>query len=514
VVSRGLRLVPIALAVLVFAPIVGNYFMGDDFLHLYHLANLPLLQNLIEPFGGHLYLVRNAVFALLRHFADTEPRWFFAAMLATHVVNVWLLYDVILVFGGSARLACAGAALWGTAPVLAGTLELYSAHGIALVATCLLVVIRQLGRLTGARQLPSAGRVALWYLLLLAGATCYGTGIAVALVFPLIAWLLLPSIAGRGAVVIALASMWIVVPLLYVGDHRLWIDVYGGEPVTLPLVFAQLRTPRGPAEMLLGLLGHGVTAAHLGFLWPRGDAPPAIWWGVIGAFAVGIVVVLVAGHATHRRATLAWLLIAAATYAFIAAGRGNLYRLLGPTATPVTIAETPRYHYLGPLAFVVVTCLVASAAAERIRMPSRAKDVLLGTVLAGIVIAHGHSDWRMNDWATERRQTGEVLAAIGRAVRAQPRGADVAIRNRDFPPAGPLLTSRLFPGWAGAFIVFFPDDTVEGRRVHFTTSDEEALAGARKGRRSATLLVREEGPTAASRGGTPPPARASGAAHP
>jgi len=47
-VSSGLRLVPIALAALVYFPIVGNFFVGDDFLHLYHLANLPLLQNLVR----------------------------------------------------------------------------------------------------------------------------------------------------------------------------------------------------------------------------------------------------------------------------------------------------------------------------------------------------------------------------------------------------------------------------------------------------------------------------------
>ena len=44
-VSSGLRLVPIALAALVYSPIVRNFFMGDDFLHLYQLANLPLLQS-------------------------------------------------------------------------------------------------------------------------------------------------------------------------------------------------------------------------------------------------------------------------------------------------------------------------------------------------------------------------------------------------------------------------------------------------------------------------------------
>jgi len=489
-VSSGLRLVPIALAALVYSPIVRNFFMGDDFLHLYHLANLPLLQNLVEPFGGHLYCARNAVFALLYHIAGAEPRWFFSSMLVTHLVNVWLLYDVILVFGGSPHLACAGAALWGTAPVLAGTLEIYSAHGITLAVTCLLVLLRGLGRVAETGRLPSSSQVALWYGLLLVGATCYGIGIAAALAFPVVAWLLLPPTSGRRAVVAVLGSTWITVPLLYVADHRVWVAAYGGEPVAMPFVFAQLRTPRAPAEMLLGLLGHGATAAHVGLLWPDGVVPSAIWWGSIVAFIVGVVGALVAGPERYRRAILTFLVIAGATYAFIAAGRGNLYAaFLGPNATPLTIAETPRYHYLGALAFIATSCLVLAAVAERVRLPARAKDMLLGTLLAGIVIAHWHSHWRMSDWATERQQTAEFLATIRRTARARPPGADVYIRNRLFTPAGPLLPPRVFPGWAAAFIVFFPDDTVEGRRIRFTTSDQEALAGARDGLRSATVLV-------------------------
>ena len=489
-VSSGLRLVPIAVAALVYFPIVGNFFMGDDFLHLYHLANLPLLQNLVEPFGGHLYCARNAVFALLHHVAGAEPRWFFTAMLATHLANVWLLYDVILVFGGSRRLACAGAALWGTAPVIAGTLELYSAHGIALATTCLLVVLRQLGRVAESGRLPSGPQVALWYGLLLVGATCYGIGIAAALAFPVIAWLLLPATPGRGAVVAVLGSTWITVPLLYVVDHRVWVAAYGGEPAAMPFVFAQLRAPRAPAEMLLGLLGHGTTAAHVGLLWPHGAMPSAVWWGFIGAFIVGVVGVLVAGPERYRRAILAFLVIAGATYAFIAVGRGNLYAaFLGPDATPLTLAETPRYHYLGPLALIATSCLVLAAAAERVRLPARAKDVLLGSLLASIVVAHGHGQWRMNDWATERQQTSEFLGAIRRAALARPPGADVYIRNRMFTPAGPLLPPRVFPGWAAAFVIFFPDDTVEGRRVRFTTSNQEELAAARDGRRSGAVLV-------------------------
>jgi hypothetical protein len=52
-----------------------------------------------------------------------------------------------------------------------------------------------------------------------------------------------------------------------------------------------------------------------------------------------------------------------------------------------------------------------------------------------------------------------------------------------------LVTPDAFPGWAAAFVIFFPDDTVEGRRVHFVVSTPEELAAARDGRRMADLLV-------------------------
>ena len=111
--SRLLPLLPLALAAIVYAPVTRHYFFADDFLHLYRLANLPLVQNIIEPFAGHLYLVRNAVFALLHWLFDVDPRGCFAAMLVTHLANAWLLYGVVVVFTGSRLLACAGAALWG-----------------------------------------------------------------------------------------------------------------------------------------------------------------------------------------------------------------------------------------------------------------------------------------------------------------------------------------------------------------------------------------------------------------
>jgi hypothetical protein len=485
--SRLLPLLPLALAAIVYAPVTRHYFFADDFLELYHLANRPLVQNLVEPFAGHLYVVRNAVFALLHRLFDVDPRGYFAAMLVTHLANVWLLYGVILVFTNSRLLACAGAALWGTAPVLAGVLGWYSVHGAALVAMALLLFLGDLGRHARDGSGPGAGRIALWFLLLLAAATCFGTGIAVALVAPVVAWIVLPATPATRRAVVVLAALWVAVPLLYVADHWLW-RIYAGR-TGLAFVLDQWRQPLAVAEMLLGLVVHGIAALHLGFLWPRDDAPAIVWWTVIGAFATSVVGVLVAGSAPCRRAVLALLLSAGATYGAIAAGRGSLYVLSGPTATPFSTGGNARYHYLGTMLLVVITCVCASAAASRTRLPAWLGRTLVGTLLATLAIVPFLRDWRMDDWSTQRRETAAVLGEIRQAALAQPRGHDVRIPNRPFAPVGMLVTPDAFPGWAAAFVIFFPDDTVEGRRVHFVVSTPEELAAARDGSRTADLLV-------------------------
>jgi hypothetical protein len=486
--TRLLPLLPLALAAIVYAPVTRHYFFADDFLHLYRLANQPLVESIVEPFAGHLYLVRNAVFALLHSLFDVDPRGYFAAMLVTHLANVWLLYGVILVFTGSGLLACAGAALWGTAPVLAGVLGWYAVHGAALVATALLLFLRDLGRHARDGRGPGPGRIALWFLLLLAAATCWGTGIAVALVAPVVAWIVLPATPAARRAVVVLAALWVAVPLLYLADHWLWMRVYGGR-TGIGFVLDQWRQPLAPAEMLLGLVGHGIAALHLGFLWPSGDAPSVAWWTAVGAYAASVVGVLVAGSAPCRRAVLALLLSVAATYGAIAAGRGNLYVLSGPTATPFSTGGNARYHYLGTMLLVVITCVAASAAASRPRLPAWVGWTLVGTLLAALAIVPFRRDWRMDDWSTQRRETAAVLGAIRQAALAQPPGSDVRIQNQPFAPVGMLVTPADFPGWAAAFVIFFPDDTVEGRRVHFVVSTPEELGAARDSRRMADLLV-------------------------
>ena len=71
---------------------------------------------------------------------------------------------------------------------------------------------------------------------------------------------------------------------------------------------------------------------------------------------------------------------------------------------------------------------------------------------------------------------------------------------------GPLLAVQpaVFPGWAGVFAIYFPDDVVDGRRVVFEVADPKVVAATRGGRRAASLIVPPRTSPAAA---TPPDSR-------
>src|SRR5262245_52561699 len=125
---------PLALSAVVFHGIVGNFFFTDDFLHLFQIAENPW-RFLIEPYSGHVYLTRNALFWAFAAAFDGQPAPYFWIVLATHLLNVYLLFRVLRALFGSDRLACFGAALWGACPVHEGVLGWYAVYGQAVATT-------------------------------------------------------------------------------------------------------------------------------------------------------------------------------------------------------------------------------------------------------------------------------------------------------------------------------------------------------------------------------------------
>ena len=172
--------------------------------------------------AGHVLLARNLVMCVHYGLFRLDASGYFAVVLATHLLNVWLLFLVIRRLTGRRDAACIGATLWGASPL--------HAEGPGLV--CGLRPRSQRAGATrrarprpaaernGDDRQPSAGIAALCGILLLLGATCFGTGLAIAVTVPIAIILIAPA-ARRGRVRNALLVTSLATPMLYLGLRAL-----------------------------------------------------------------------------------------------------------------------------------------------------------------------------------------------------------------------------------------------------------------------------------------------------
>ncbi len=461
----------------VYGPLTRNYFFSDDFLNLYYIANDSLLQYLLTPNGGHLLVARNAVFYAMRALFGLRPELFFAAVLLTHLVNVWLLFRLVRLLTGRVRLASFGAAAWGISPLNEGSLGWYAVYGHVMVATALLVILCQAAVLARDGRQPGGAQRALWWALALVAVTSFGTGIAIALVLPVVLLLLLPAAPdGRRWRWPPLGGLVVVIPLLYVVLTWLYLRVSGDTTLLRTPVGALFSDPVAIVVVWLRLLAYGLVRLLSGYA-PAFGQP--LWYALLAALVVAALVAARRAPAAGRR-ILAMALLAAAAYGVIAVGRAAI--LLD--RAPQLIETLTRYHYVGQLALIVALCLVLAATLPRLGGWAWG---LLGAWYAAAFAAWLLLAPPIDHHDAARQATREVLAAIGRAARARPPGEAVYIRNRGFR-ALPFFQEQ-FPGWAAVFVGFHPRNAVAGRPVYFVDPDPRVLAGAARGRRTATLIV-------------------------
>ena len=478
--------VPLAFATAVYAPLLHNYFYLDDFFELYGVVNEPLLPFLLKPMSGHLLVVRNAVLALCYHVFGMDPRGYFALVLATHLFNVWLLFKVIRTLTGSAKLACLGSTLWGSTPVQEGTLGWYAVYGHVLATTALLLLLADLGRLSVRGRAPSWGRLALWYAVLLAGTNCFGTAIAAALAFPLVAALLVPPVAGRGRAAV-LATLWVTVPALWLLQYRVAARYGAVDALQMPLLLAFAKSWRADALMAARLFPHGLVALATGFLVPRWQENGIVVTGVVALYAAAATLALLWGTAADRRIFLASFLLASAVYAMIVLGRAGIYQAFGLDRS--LLQMTPRYHYEASAALAISICAIFRAVGRRWLLPSTVRSGLTIAWLLALALTFALSGWHMDHHDQSRKDTAAALASIRQAVATQPPSSLVLISNRRLPIAGMMPPEASFPGLAAVFALFFPGDRLDGRTVRFLESDAEAVRAARRGLRSRRLIL-------------------------
>jgi hypothetical protein len=483
-----LCVIALALSALTYVSILKNYFISDDFCHLYDLANSGTFEFLLTPWGGHVYFVRNLIFAVFARTFGLVPQPYFLSVLITHLLNVYLLFRVIDRLTHEQRLACIGAAIWGTSPVSEGVLGWYSAYGHVLVSTMVLFLLNDLVRLADAGQTPTRARVISWYLLLLTGTACFGIGIAVAMAFPGVALLIHPQLWRRRGMVALLGSLLVVAPLILASFHLLHLKLFGSLAYDAMFLGAQLRDWRPVPEFLGSLLSYSQSSLVLPY--PCRTQQSVLCSGASAAYSIALLAALVLASSERRRRLLAVALLVVAAYGIVAAGRALLVQAFGVSA--YVGAMQPRFHYLGSAVLAVILCLMISEAMRFTLFPSRGCYALLFGWIAAAVTVRLAFGQPIDHHERARRETEAVLSSINSAIRMTPRGGDVYVKNRRFKAGTPLTADPvLFPGWAGLFVVTHPSNTAEGRRIHFVESDARALEALRRrqGTRIAGLLT-------------------------
>jgi len=467
-----LALLAVGAAAAVYWPLLRVYFFADDFVCLLAIEDQGFARFVLQVFGGHILLVRNLVFYLSAALFGFRPEPYYATALLMHLVNVWLLFRVVHAFTDDAALAALGATAWGTSPLCVGTLGWYAVFGHVLATTIMLVVLGALARRASSGTIP-ARTVAGWAVLLLAGTTCFGVGIGVAIAFPLAVVLLAPGALRDRRVLAIVLGLAPAVVAFYFGYR--WISALV-EPLSL-IEAVVLRTGMRNFGTIVTMVGHTLAFATsgiiLGFLFvPAGYPGTQSHLAVAGAVLAVAVLCVIDGEA--RRRCLALLALSAGALGIIALGRANFYEAIH--FSPQTLANQLRYYYAALAPLAVIGCLVLDRARRAVRVPGSA---VLAAWLALAGWGFARSSWHVDERDLFRAYTQGQLRLIDAAIDREPAGADVRIPNQRAAPIllGPILRPVDFPGWVGFFVLRYPENVVRGRRMLFVESDA-ALLGA------------------------------------
>ena len=471
-------MVPLLLTAWVYWPILGAYFFADDFVCLLSSVNDGFVRFVFRPFGGHNLFARNLAFWASYRLFGLRADLFFWTVLLTHLLNVWLLFRVLGGLTGSLVVACLGATLWGTAPVQLGTLGWYAVYGQVLVGAIPLALLDRIATHGRLGSTPSCRAVAAWCGLLLVGTTCFGTGIAIALVFPLVAFLLLPACWRGRCQRLTLLALPLVTVATYFGLRRLFGLV---EPLSFAEQIAgnpSLPRLQGALSVLPHFVDVAVNAGIRSFFFTTATYPDA--WSRLTwvAFGAATLLLLWRGTSAERRATLGMAALAVAVYLMIGLGRqprGNV--------TATWLATQPRYHYVGTIPVVIVAALAAGLVGRLsavCRVPGVA--VAAGALAVG-AIGYARSDFRVDDHAQCRRALALLQRGIAAEILARPAGQTADLSNY-LPRSilqqmlGPVMADegRLFPGKAAVFLLDHPDGELNDRRVRFVERDPAVIA--------------------------------------
>jgi hypothetical protein len=504
--SFWLGTIAAAVAILGNLRIPHQFFFADDFGDLFELANNGPWALLTKPSLGHMCIVRNSSLYLNFLAFRMHAGAFFTGMLATHVVNVLLVFTVGRRLTRSSFLSCFAAVAFAISPQNPGTLGWYAVYGHAIATTFVLTLLLLLLDADDRRPIGT-GRALAIAACALAASQSFGNGAAVAIVLPLVALLLRPRLWRNPipALVLSLVpcavllAMW----LMTTTQTRLNPKV----PLNTFILRYSLTDWPHILPMLFHLASVGSVTMLLGSMYSLSRYPDTLVRIVTLGCLAALVVGFATGNSRDRRRLSALLLVCLASYASIAAGRATLIEMFAKGEWVSTIAKALRYYYLSQAVFALLVVALLDQVfrrGDRVNRWGRAGlAVWMGWLVAGQLLRPSLPD----DYEGIRSSLVYLRGITDAEIRKAAPGSVACVPNRA------VQLGNVLPGTFGVYVLYHPEDEFEGRRVYFTSSDPQELALRIPGSRARSLLVPEGECPAGSRpvperGGADAPAKA------
>ena len=497
----GMVLLAISLGVVALAnvPILSSFFIADDFLHFYQIANWRPFEFIFSSHGGHLYIFRNMAFYVMFELFGMHATPYFVIVLLTHLIACAILFKTLQLITGKTLPAAAGTMLWGTSPLLQATMGWYSVYGHVLTGLFFLLFFYDLVRVDQG-LLPFSGRLILrWSIYIVLMATSFGHGLATAGLAPATAALVLWGRERKWQIAALLIPAVLLVAILYASKDVMFAMAGGSGPQSGPTPLSEATRFALPIlEMSYRMGAYALYCATAIPIYCTSAAqryPAAALLVSAPLIALFIYQWYRPGAFRKYYGVLALLLLG--LIAVTAYGRAPFYSIF---SVPIDAAAiTPRYYYLILLISVLLLILMLD---DLLRFSSRVATIVMTIVVAGLVIstpAHYRKVKYLMDegvTASQKQIYLDTAAFIEASIQAAPVGKSVYIDNTMREPLLMFFPSETcFPGRAAVFAITYPDNIVNGRRVFFVEQDRRIaeLNLAHGQWRISTLLVTADG---------------------
>lgn len=460
--------------------VLSTFFWGDDFLHFYQISNWNPLEFIFLPFGNQFFPFRQLIYYCLFKLFGVNPVIYFSIALLTHIVCAYILYKIILLFTDKPSLAAAGSMIWGIHPGNIASLAYFPAYGQALTGLLFLLFLFDLLKIERGDFSFSKKTAIRWSIYALLMATSYGTGLAIACLFPIIIVIILWKSDNKWKIVVSMLPLIAVILVLFIFKDSIYYYFSGKvsrtAPLPLDVAFSNYKLI---LEMFIRMCAFGIytmAAFPIFILTYKPSLSPQ--YPVIAFFiSIPVVILFLTAFFRSRNNKQNYFVLGIIFIGLIglhAYGRAVLLQFFSISVSLASM--TFRYYYVVFIPIVLILSLMVN---ELLNLFPKISKVVIAFVFTTIVISIYPSmnlakaiDPSLNLASKERKIYYETIAEIDKTIRTYPAGSSVFIDNAMKNPITMLYPSSTdFPGKAAVFSIGYPHNTVEGRRVYFVEND-------------------------------------------